>query len=59
MCYNGFGIANEKEGSGMMYNIIEIERENASGGNEIGEREARWLGIPCYGNNLLPDIRIK
>ena len=34
-----------QEGMNMMYNIIAIEREYASGGNEIGERVARWLGI--------------
>ena len=37
----------------MRYNIIAIEREYASGGNEIGERVARWLGIPCYGQEVL------
>ena len=31
----------------MRYKIIAIEREYASGGNEIGERTAKQLGIPC------------
>ncbi len=30
MCYNGFGIANEKEGSGMMYNIIDYLEQSAT-----------------------------
>lgn len=37
----------------MKYNIIAIEREYASGGNEIGERIARRLDIPCYGQEVL------
>lgn len=37
----------------MKYNIIAIEREYASGGNEIGERTARRLDIPCYGQEVL------
>lgn len=37
----------------MKYNIIAIEREYASGGNEIGERAAEILGIPCYGQEVL------
>lgn len=37
----------------MRYKIIAIEREYASGGNEIGERTAKELGIPCYGQEVL------
>ena len=37
----------------MKYNIIAIEREYASGGNEIGEKTAAKLGIPCYGQEVL------
>lgn len=37
----------------MKYHIITIEREYASGGNEIGERIARRLDIPCYGQEVL------
>lgn len=37
----------------MKYNIITIEREYASGGNEIGEKTAECLGIPCYGQEVL------
>lgn len=37
----------------MKYNIIAIEREYASGGNEIGERAAKQLDIPCYGQEVL------
>lgn len=37
----------------MRYKIIAIEREYASGGNEIGERTAKQLGIPCYGQEVL------
>lgn len=37
----------------MKYNIIAIEREYASGGNEIGEKVAQRLGIPCYGQEVL------
>ncbi|WP_283681072.1 cytidylate kinase-like family protein [Parablautia sp. Marseille-Q6255] len=37
----------------MKYNIIAIEREYASGGNEIGERVAGKLDIPCYGQEVL------
>jgi hypothetical protein len=35
------------------YNIIAIEREYASGGNEIGRRVAARLDIPCYGQEVL------
>lgn len=35
------------------YNIIAIEREYASGGNEIGEKIGERLGIPCYGQEVL------
>ncbi len=37
----------------MRYRIITIEREYASGGSEIGERTARLLDIPCYGQEVL------
>lgn len=37
----------------MKYNIITIEREFASGGNEIGQTVAGALGIPCYGREVL------
>lgn len=37
----------------MKYHIVTIEREYASGGNEIGERTAERLGIPCYGQEVL------
>lgn len=37
----------------MKYRIIAIEREYASGGNEVGERTAERLGIPCYGQEVL------
>lgn len=37
----------------MKYQIIAIEREYASGGNEIGEKTAKRLGIPCYGQEVL------
>lgn len=37
----------------MKYHIITIEREYASGGNEIGEKTAARLGIPCYGQEVL------
>ena len=40
----------------MKYNIIAIEREYASGGNEIGERVAGKLDIPCYGQEVLKDV---
>ena len=37
----------------MKYNIIAIEREYASGGQEIGQKTAQALGIPCYGREIL------
>lgn len=37
----------------MKYRIISIEREYASGGTEIGERVAKQLDIPCYGQEVL------
>ena len=37
----------------MQYRVIAIEREYASGGNEIGEKLAEKLGIPCYGQEIL------
>lgn len=36
-----------------MYNIIAIEREFASGGNEIGEKLAKKLGYSFYNSNIL------
>ena len=35
------------------YRIITIEREYASGGQEIGTLVAQALGIPCYGEEVL------
>ncbi len=37
----------------MKYNIMVIEREYASGGQEIGSKVAENLGIPCYGREIL------
>ncbi len=37
----------------MKYQIVTIEREYASGGNEIGQKAAKRLGIPCYGREVL------
>ena len=39
----------------MRYNVITIEREYASGGNEVGEILAEKLGIPCYGQEILEE----
>lgn len=36
-----------------MYNIITIERQYASGGNEIGKRLAEALGYKLYDRNIL------
>lgn len=36
-----------------MYNIITIERQYASGGNEIGRKLAKKLGYTLYDRNLL------
>lgn len=36
-----------------MYKIITMEREFASGGNEIGRRVAKKLGIALYDRNIL------
>lgn len=36
-----------------MYKIITMEREFASGGNEIGRRVAKKLGIELYDRNIL------
>ncbi|MBO5033630.1 MAG: cytidylate kinase-like family protein [Lachnospiraceae bacterium] len=36
-----------------MYQIITMEREFASGGNEIGRRVAKKLGIELYDRNIL------
>ena len=35
------------------YHIIVIEREYASGGREVGEKVAKKLQIPCYGQEIL------
>lgn len=37
----------------MRYKVIAIEREYASGGREIGERLAKMLDVPCYGEEIL------
>ena len=37
----------------MRYTTIAIEREYASGGQEIGRLTAAALGIPCYGQEIL------
>ncbi len=39
-----------------MYKIIAMEREFASGGNEIGKRVAKKLGIALYDRNLLIEV---
>lgn len=36
-----------------MYHILAMEREFATGGNEIGRRVAKELGIPLYDRNVL------
>ncbi len=36
-----------------MYQILAMEREYASGGNEIGRRVAKELGVPLYDRNIL------
>ena len=36
-----------------MYKFITMEREFASGGNEIGRRVAKNLGIELYDRNIL------
>ena len=36
-----------------MYRIITIERQYASGGNEIGRKLAKKLGYELYDRNLL------
>ena len=45
-------ITNEK-GADIMYKIITMEREFGSGGNEIGRRVAKKLGIELYDRNIL------
>ncbi|MGN1481282.1 AAA family ATPase [Porcipelethomonas sp.] len=37
----------------MKYNYVVIEREFASGGQEIGMLTAKKLNIPCYGREIL------
>lgn len=39
-----------------MYKIITMEREFASGGNEIGKRVAQKLGITLYDRSLLVEV---
>ena len=36
-----------------MYNIVTIERQYASGGNEIGRKLAEELGYKLYDRNIL------
>lgn len=36
-----------------MYHILAMEREFATGGNEIGRRISKELGIPLYDRNIL------
>ncbi|MBR5338156.1 MAG: cytidylate kinase-like family protein [Lachnospiraceae bacterium] len=36
-----------------MYHILAMERQFATGGNEIGRRVAKELGIPLYDRNIL------
>lgn len=43
----------KQKGAGSMYQIITMEREFASGGNEIGRRVAKKLGIELYDRNIL------
>ena len=38
-----------------MYNIIAIERQYASGGNEIGRKLAKALGYKLYDRNILAE----
>lgn len=42
-----------RKGARSMYKIITMEREFASGGNEIGRRVAKKLGIELYDRNIL------
>lgn len=37
----------------MKYRVVAIEREFASGGQEIGRRLAERLKVPCYGREIL------
>ena len=37
----------------MEYRIIAIEREYATGGQDVGTRVGEILGIPCYGRDIL------
>ncbi|MCI8814495.1 MAG: cytidylate kinase-like family protein [Lachnospiraceae bacterium] len=37
----------------MGYQIVAIEREYATGGQDIGARVGEMLGIPCYGRDIL------
>lgn len=37
----------------MKYHVVAIEREYASGGQEIGTLLGERLGIPCYGREIL------
>lgn len=37
----------------MKYRVVAIEREFASGGQEIGRRLAERLSVPCYGREIL------
>ena len=42
-----------KDGNKMKYHVIAIEREFASGGQQIGSMLGERLGIPCYGREIL------
>ena len=42
-----------KDGNKMKYHVIAIEREFASGGQQIGTMLGERLGIPCYGREIL------
>ncbi len=37
----------------MEYQIVAIEREYATGGQDIGAKVGEMLGIPCYGRDIL------
>ena len=48
-------VAHGKKGEIGMYKIITMERQYASGGNEIGRRVAKKLGIALYDRNILTE----
>ena len=43
------------KGVDFMYNIIAIERQYASGSNEIGRKLAKALGYKLYDRNILAE----